>query len=401
MKILLSAFACAPARGSEPGVGWNWAICLARQGHNVTVLTQERNRSAITAWLEYNNEPRLEFVYVSLFKDGNIPGGTLGHYIYYYLWQVCAACIVFKNGFYKQFELLHHLTYGGIRTGSLLCLFPKPFMFGPVGGGETCPLRLIYPFGYKALMIEATRKLLNALNRIEPIFMLMQLRSTRILAKTSETQSLILPIFRNKSRVLIEIGAPTVPIVSMKSPSDRVRILFAGRLMYWKGADIVADAALLLDSPQYALELTFVGKGKRQPSIVRKLEKLQNISSRILGHVEQSELFSIYAESDIFVFPSLHDSSGNVVLEAMAFGLPAICLNLGGPPLLVGSAGRVIPVEGLSYVQTCTAVAGAIRELVENKQLRKDLSLKARRRAADLTWDQAVNSAYFELLEHP
>jgi hypothetical protein len=47
LKILLSAFACEPNAGSEPAVGWNWALFLARAGHQVVVLTRARARSAV------------------------------------------------------------------------------------------------------------------------------------------------------------------------------------------------------------------------------------------------------------------------------------------------------------------------------------------------------------------
>ena len=49
MKILLSAYACEPNKGSEPGVGWHWALELGYLGHDVWVLTRANNRPAIEA----------------------------------------------------------------------------------------------------------------------------------------------------------------------------------------------------------------------------------------------------------------------------------------------------------------------------------------------------------------
>ena len=54
MRVLLSAFACAPNRGSEPGVGWNWALALAKN-NDVTVLTREENRREIEAYKKEND----------------------------------------------------------------------------------------------------------------------------------------------------------------------------------------------------------------------------------------------------------------------------------------------------------------------------------------------------------
>src|ERR1700686_5022098 len=47
LRILLSAYACEPGKGSEPGVGWHWAVEMARLGHRVTVLTRQNNRAGI------------------------------------------------------------------------------------------------------------------------------------------------------------------------------------------------------------------------------------------------------------------------------------------------------------------------------------------------------------------
>ncbi len=51
----------------------------------------------------------------------------------------------------------------------------------------------------------------------------------------------------------------------------------------------------------------------------------------VLGHVPKSEVFDLYAESDIFLFPSYREPSGNVVVESMSFGLPVITPTVGGP----------------------------------------------------------------------
>jgi glycosyltransferase involved in cell wall biosynthesis len=51
-------------------------------------------------------------------------------------------------------------------------------------------------------------------------------------------------------------------------------------------------------------------------------------------------------EADVLLFPSLHDEAGWVVVEAMAAGLPVLCLDVGGPPVLIGQSGYAVPVQG-------------------------------------------------------
>ena len=56
---------------------------------------------------------------------------------------------------------------------------------------------------------------------------------------------------------------------------------------------------------------------------------------RFVPWLPQEKLFEQYQTHDLFVYPSLHDSSGNAVLEALSFGLPVVCLDLGGPAQIV------------------------------------------------------------------
>jgi hypothetical protein len=148
--ILLSVFACSPNRGSEAGVAWNWVLALRRRDVSLTVVTQERNRAAIEAWCASDAKAQLvdvQFIFVSLFRDRTIPFGTAGHYLYYYLWQMIALVQLLRSGAWRHASIVHHLVYGGINAGSLLWLLPRPFMFGPMGGGEAAPMRFFQRFG--------------------------------------------------------------------------------------------------------------------------------------------------------------------------------------------------------------------------------------------------------------
>ena len=87
-RILLSAYACEPGKGSEPAVGWMWATELAALGHEVWVITRSANRSAIEAALRSREPSRLHFVYCDLplwaRSWKKLPGAI---YLYYFLWQ--------------------------------------------------------------------------------------------------------------------------------------------------------------------------------------------------------------------------------------------------------------------------------------------------------------------------
>src|SRR3954453_4111451 len=88
-KVLLSAYACKPGKGSEPGVGWTMAVGLASQ-HHVWVLTRLKNRTAIQAEFAKRPLPNLHFIYHELPAWAALvrvwKRGRRGRIIYYYLW---------------------------------------------------------------------------------------------------------------------------------------------------------------------------------------------------------------------------------------------------------------------------------------------------------------------------
>ena len=92
MKVLLSAYSCLPGNGSEPGVGWNWAQCIAANGHDVVVLTRGVNRRQIEAFAESHSIQPVRFVFHDIAplwqRIYKLPFGNYG---YYFLWQYAAT----------------------------------------------------------------------------------------------------------------------------------------------------------------------------------------------------------------------------------------------------------------------------------------------------------------------
>ena len=105
------------------------------------------------------------------------------------------------------------------------------------------------------------------------------------------------------------------------------------------------------------------------------------------------------------LFPSLHDSSGNVVLEAMAHGLPVVCLKLGGPGVLVDdSCGHAIVPQADNVEATVRLLASALRRLHGDSAHWGRLRQGALAKAAAMTWEAAVSQVYEALptgLEEP
>jgi glycosyltransferase involved in cell wall biosynthesis len=401
MKILLSAYACEPNSGSEPGVGWHWAVELARLGHEVWVLTRESNRVSIeSASSDCEQFGKLNFLYYDLPKWARWwKKGGRGIRFYYLLWQI-GAYRVAKNAHQKvKFDLVHHITFGVVRQPSFMGGLGIFFIFGPVGGGESSPWQLRRGYGLRGVILDTIRDAMNFLVKIDPLMLYTFAKANKIYVKTAETRCVIPKRFWPKVEEQLEIGieptkdAGTLPMVDEVKP---FQILFVGRFTYWKGMHLGlrAFAQLLKKIPD--ARLTMVGSGKDEIRWRNLSEKLGVDDSVVwISWMPQEELSQLYLQHDIFLFPSLHDSSGNVVLEAMSYGLPVVCLNLGGPGVMVNdTCGRVIETKLMSESEVSRALSNALVTLSSDKILYSTLKKGALKRCSEYKWSGVVGKLF-------
>ena len=142
MRVLLSAYACEPNAGSEPGKGWLFATALARQGCEVTVLTcGSHHRAAIQAHCADHPPPaNLHFAFHDV-PGWSGPGYAEARHIrqHYMAWQMTARSRVRRMLRDQDFDVIHHLTWTVLRWPSFLGGLGPRFVFGPVGGGAAAP----------------------------------------------------------------------------------------------------------------------------------------------------------------------------------------------------------------------------------------------------------------------
>jgi glycosyltransferase involved in cell wall biosynthesis len=116
------------------------------------------------------------------------------------------------------------------------------------------------------------------------------------------------------------------------------------------------------------------------------------------------EVYRLYRDHDVFLFPSLHESGGMAPLEAMTAGLPVVCLDLGGPGVSV-TAECGIAVPPTTPERVVDAMASALLRLARDPELRRRMGIAARHRATQVySWEakaKAIMDVYQRLLEHP
>jgi glycosyltransferase involved in cell wall biosynthesis len=395
MRILLSAFACAPKVGSENGVGWMWAIELAKRGHEVHVLTDISRREQIQK--EENTPHNLHFYF---YRPSIISGLSLNSktaHLIYIVWQYCLLFYVVKKFDVKKFDFMQHLTYGVFRHPCFLGVLGVPLVFGPLGGGEDAPLKLKKSIVGIEKLKEYARFIMNKLALIDPFLWLSYFYTDLIFAKTQDTERAIPKVFRSKVVVHTEIGFDyPVLFSSLKRREGSFHVIYAGRLLGWKGVHLLIKSVSLLRAKKIDINVTVIGDGSYGAAL-KKMADGYGVSHMInwIEKIPQVELFKKYLLGHCFIFPSLHDSSGNVVLEAQGHGLPVICLNLGGPPILVSaSSAFVIDTFGKSEDDIAACISEKIIYLYNNEDERFLMANAAVKHVSEnMSWSRCVDSA--------
>ncbi len=179
------------------------------------------------------------------------------------------------------------------------------------------------------------------------------------------------------------------------SEKKDLTILFVGRLSYDKGVHVLLEAFRRLCDNYPNILLKIVGSSwfgsNAQTDYTKQLQDLaKGLEDRIIftGFVLNDRMGDVYRTADIFIGPSIfQEPSGNMNLEAMASGIPVISTKVGGIPELVGEAGLLISSENVDELYD------ALKKLLDNSHLRKELSVKGRERTEKVfDWDKVIHN---------
>jgi glycosyltransferase involved in cell wall biosynthesis len=395
-KILLSAYACEPNRGSEPGVGWNWAVEIAKRGHDVVVLTRKNNREVIEQ--ETGIPTNLTFIYYDLPSTLMWLKKVFGVQLYYFLWQIGTYYFIKKQLKQLQLDFVHHITFVAIRKYNFLSLLDIPFYYGPLGGGENCPSYLLKNESVKNKTKEFIRNSLNTLLRFNSLSNYMFSKARKIFVTTEQSAYYINSKFKHKINIFPAIG------ITLEYPkkvvnnelNSTLQLLYVGQFIYWKGLQICLDALKILTDKGINFKLTLVGKGCEEDVLRKKIKDL-NLEPCVewINWIPHNELAKVYTKNDLFLFPSLHDSGGMVVLEAMSLGLPIVCFDIGGPGYFVNdNVGTKITVVNKTYDQVVLDYANAIIEFSKGRQVLNTKSSNVAKHVSEYLWCNTIDKVY-------
>jgi glycosyltransferase involved in cell wall biosynthesis len=399
MKLLISAYACAPYSGSDHGIAWNWVTEAQRLGHEIWVLVSPAHRDSIRgacrdnwdvnaihwvfpevhAWpLEQAVEPKWERTY-------NI------------LWQRVALRHARNLHQQVRFDAIHHVTWAGVRAPTFLGTLGPPLIIGPSGGGETSPRSLRDDLSLRGKVAERIRDFSNSTITLNPLVRPGFTKAAAIFVSTTDTQNLFNGALREKTIVFFGPNLQDLPAtLPRRTLHDPVRFLYVGRLLYWKGINIAlrAFAQIVKELPNARFSIR--GEGREQSRLEEYIAQY-HLQNRVdfIPRLPRQELFDLYNSHDLFMFTSLHDSGGFAALEALAHGMPVVCLDLGGPKnLITPNSGLMIKTNGRNTAQVSAAVAEEVIQLLKSPERFSTLCAGAISRARDFISAQRVKEFY-------
>ena len=414
-RILLVAYQCGPGTGSVSQIGWEWytRLCLK---HEVTLVTHVRNRAALTAAGAPAAGSEIVYVDTEWFAG---PLYRLAKRLFPYsehsVFLVSSLdYFVFDWSAFRQlreqlkggplWEVIHRVTPVTLAAPTWLGRLGLPMVLGPLNSG------LKDPRGFGRIMRRESTWLvrLREFSHLFDYLIGSSRRAARILTATRATLAGVPARYRGRCRSMIENGVelarfvPT-PWPHAPAPDRPLKILFVGRLIPVKALDLLLDAVARLSAEGAALQLTVAGDGPMRSEWEKRTAALGlQAQVRFMGNLPPAEVSSQMQRCHVFCLPSVRESGGAVLLEAMASARPVIAMDFGGPGELVDrEVGALVDLD--TPAQSSADIAALLRDVMAQPEDWRRRGLAGRRRVESLySWSAKVDSAdaiYSEILQ--
>jgi glycosyltransferase involved in cell wall biosynthesis len=357
-RVLVIAEAANPEWVSVPFVGWQHVRALAEVA-DVHLVTQVRNAPAIArfgldpgSFTAVDSEAIASSMHRAtvLLRGGDGKGWTTGmalslaSYLYFeeLVWQMFGEDI--RSG---RFDLVHRVTPLSPTLPSTIAARSDragvPFILGPLNGGVPWPRW----FDRERRREREWLSYLRSAYRLVPGHRSMLRHTAALIIGSTATLGQVPLCYRSKC-VLIAENAVNLERFSRphrRAPAQPLRLVFAGRLVAYKGADMLIEAAApLVQAGRVTVSL--IGDGPERTDLERLIRRCGVEGGvTLLGWLGQDQMIRELSNADLFVFPSIREFGGAVVLEAMALGVPPVVVDYGGPSDLVSSStGFKVPI---------------------------------------------------------
>ena len=390
LRIFISAYACEPDLGSEIGVGWHWVLEMSKY-FELWVLTRQSNRHNIEPWIERHPEySGIHWLYYDWPKWARFwKKGLRGVRTYYNLWQLSTESIVKRTLKENNIRIFHHLTYGNVLWKVSKYGQKQFFIWGPVGGLETIPSEFSHCYDTKNRILESIRRRMASLTHWNMGFRKRCRNANLILCKTEITRQYIPSEYADKAVLFTDVAADSTPYIYNKvNRNDGItEFITVGRLDAWRGFDLVIEATEAAIRENDRIHLTILGEGsdRRRLEALIKAKALDNHIS-MLGKVSMDDYRKRMAESDVVINAALKEGAVTVSFDAMAMGLPLICIDTTGYTRYFTDDYAVMIPRTTREEVVRNIKDGMVR--LTNPDVRRRMGINAKAAASQITWEQ-------------
>lgn len=403
MKVLVNCYACSPYKGSEPGMGWNFIKALSKF-HELHIITESKFKNDLDKYFSEHPDELKNCHFYFIAKERHKKLRRIwppSYYWFYKAWQKEAFILAQKLEAQHNFDVVHQLNMIGYREPGYLYRLNKPFVWGPIGGFNITPWKLLPSMGLYGCLFYGCRNLIN-LWQMHCSRQVKQAigQSKELISATKDDQTTIKKLWKKNSLIIPEVGFTSNNHVTLKTRKGKLRICWSGIHIPRKALNLLLEA-VNISKYKEQIELHVLGAG----SYTKKWEKLakefsiKNIEWH--GWVEKEKALEIMQDTHVFAITSLSDATSTVLLEALSYGLPVIALDhLGFSNIITPKCGIKVKVQ--SKKQVLRDFAFAIDQLFEDEPLRQRLAKGALKRAKDFTWEekaQTIHSLYLRAIE--
>lgn len=408
LKVLINSYACSPDRGSEPGMGWNWCLHLAKYSE-LFIITEEENRESIELFMNTNNNyENMHFYYISVTSKVRNMAQNQGDWRFYYFykkWQKEALEVARSIIREYKIDVLHQLNMIGFREPGYLWEIEKiPFVWGPVGGLKQFPISYLQEVGIGTKFIFRLKNLLN----------LLQIKYSKRVNKAVKRADLLISaipdsryyLLKYKSRDSVHIPETGTFISNLNLSierfySDSLQVMWVGKFDFRKQLSLAIQTIAAVKNNRIKLNV-YGGGNDYQERKARDLVEHLNISNQVVfhGNVSNLSIQQAMLSSDLLFFTSVNDDTSTVVLEAVSNQLPVLCFDAFGFGAVVDETiGCKIPLSNPK--KSIIDFAGQLNMLFENRQMLEEFSKNCETLQHKYSWEnkaREVTRLYHELI---
>jgi glycosyltransferase involved in cell wall biosynthesis len=397
MTILISAYACSPSEGSEPGMVWK-VVSNVSQHHKVFVICDDENKEEIYKAIKENNLTNLHFVFNPVPEKVRQMCNNQGDwrfYYYYRKWQKksleIAKSIIKEN----SVDVVHQLGMITFREPGYLIRLGKPFVWGPIGGMNKTPVRYLKGV---SLPVRIKYYVKNCLSTFQYLYVPRIVKTINnadvLIAANSSAYRVLTTVHKRDVYKINETGCESdILHLDKLSHQDSFSILWVGRFLPTKLLNFSLEViSQLKELPGLRLHIIGAAFDDKDTQYYKDYAVKLGISDICEWHgwVSHDDVQHLMQQSDVMFFPSVVEGTPHVILESVANNLPVVCFDAcGQADIIDDSIGVKLPLT--NYIQSRDDFERTLRTLYNDRSKLQSFSDNCNKRKKSLSWDYKID----------